>query len=92
MRIIYVQRGKCMIEINHAHLSSSALDNLIIEVITRQSTDYGEYEINIEIKRNQLLQKLKNGLAVIVYCTKENICDIIKSEDFQKFQINTSDS
>lgn len=75
-----------MIEIHHTHLSNVALENLIMEVITRQSTDYGEYEMNIQIKKNQLLQKLKDGLAVIVYCAKENICDIIKSEDFQRFQ------
>lgn len=75
-----------MLEIKHTLLSEDALDSLIIEVITRQATDYGEYETDIQVKKNQLLQQLKKGLAVIVYSAEENICDIIKAEDLKKFQ------
>jgi uncharacterized protein YheU (UPF0270 family) len=75
-----------MIEINHALLSDEALDNLIVEVITRQATDYGEYELDIQTKKNQLVRQLKNGSAVIVFSTQENICDIITADDFLKYQ------
>ncbi|KTD32717.1 hypothetical protein Lnau_2365 [Legionella nautarum] len=75
-----------MIEIDSALLSKMALENLIIEVITRQATEYGEFEINLQIKKEQLLDKIKNGSAVIVYCAKENICDVITADDFIKFQ------
>jgi uncharacterized protein len=74
-----------MIEINHALLSDEALDNLIIEVITRQGTDYGEYEIGIQTKKEQLIQQLKKGISIIAYSAEENICDIIKVDDFKKF-------
>ena len=40
-----------MIEIDPALLSEVALENLIIEVITRQATEYGEFEINLQIKK-----------------------------------------
>lgn len=72
-----------MIEIDHTLLSKEALENLIIEVITRQGTDYSEYEIVISVKKKQLLHNLQSGNAVIVYSAKERICDIIKREDFQ---------
>lgn len=75
-----------MIEINHRLLSDAAIENLILEVITRDGTDYGEHEIAIQTKKDQLMRQLKNGLAVIVFSVEENICDIIKAEDFQKFQ------
>jgi uncharacterized protein len=81
-----------MIEVNHALLSDEALDNLIFEVITRQGTDYGEFEIDIQTKKEQLTRQLKSGLAVIVYSSDENVCDIIKKEDFQKLQAQTQTS
>ena len=75
-----------MIEIDHTLLSEEALENLIIEIITRQTTDYGEYEIDIQIKKNQLMKKLQNGDAIIVYSLTEEVCDIIRAEDFKIFQ------
>ena len=75
-----------MIEINHTLLSDEALDNLIMEVITREGTDYGDHEIGIETKKEQLTHQLKNGIAVIAYSNEENVCDIIKVDDFKKIQ------
>lgn len=75
-----------MIEINHRLLSDTALDNLILEVITRDGTDYGEHEIEIQTKKDQLMRQLRHDLAVIVFSVEKNICDIIKAEDFKKFQ------
>ena len=75
-----------MIEIDHTLLSEEVLDNLIIDVITRQTTDYGEYEIEIQVKKNQLKRKLLSGDAIIIYNDKEDSSDIIRVEDFQAFQ------
>lgn len=75
-----------MIEINHTLLSDGTLDNLIMEVITREGTDYGEHEVDIETKKEQLAGQLKNGIAVIAYSNEENVCDIIKVDDFKKLQ------
>lgn len=77
-----------MIEINHTLLSKEALDNLIIEIITRQATDYSEHEIDIQIKKKQLTSKLVSGEAVIVYSSTEECCDIIRMDDFKAFQAN----
>jgi uncharacterized protein len=76
-----------MIEINHALLSAEALDNLIMEVITREGTDYGDYEIDVNIKKEQLTHQLKHGIAVIAYSDEENVCDIINVDDFKKIQL-----
>ena len=72
-------------------LSEEALENLIIDIITRQSTDYGEYEVIIQVKKNQLKQKLLSGDAIIIYNAKEDACDIIRAEDFKSFQPLTQD-
>ncbi|MDF1683343.1 MAG: YheU family protein [Legionellaceae bacterium] len=75
-----------MIEINHNLLSDEALDNLIMEVITRDGTDYGEYETAIETKKQQLIAQLKSGLAIIAYSDSENVCDIINIDNFKRIQ------
>lgn len=73
-----------MLAIDHTLLSDEALENLIIDIITRQATDYSEHEIEIQVKKNQLLNKLKSGDAIIVYSSEEECCNIIRKEDFQK--------
>jgi uncharacterized protein YheU (UPF0270 family) len=75
-----------MIEIDLSLLSDMALENLVIDVITRHATDYGEYEINLQIKKEQLIDNIKQGSAVIVFSAQEGICDIISLEEFRKFQ------
>ena len=74
-----------MIEIDYTLLSEEALDNLIIEVITRQGTDYGAHEMEIQAKKKQLVHNLQSGNAVIVFSSKENSCDIITQEKFLMF-------
>jgi uncharacterized protein YheU (UPF0270 family) len=75
-----------MLEIDHSLLSEEALENLLIEVITRQATDYGEYETEIQTKKNQLKRKLVSGDAIIIYNDKEECCDIISINDLKSFQ------
>jgi uncharacterized protein YheU (UPF0270 family) len=70
-----------MIEIDYTLLAPETLDNLIIDVITRQTTDYGDNEMSIANKKNQLLRKLERGEAVIVYSHQEGFCNIIGSDD-----------
>lgn len=72
-----------MTEVDHTLLSDEALENLIIEIITRQATDYGDYEMDICTKKNQLKSKLRSGDAVIVYSHEEECCDILRKEAFQ---------
>lgn len=81
-----------MIKIDYTLLSEDALENLIIEVITRQTTDYGEYDIDILPKKKQLKQKLRSGEAVIVFNEHEESCDIIRMEDYQSFHLSMNTS
>jgi len=75
-----------MLEVDHTLLSKEALENLIIDIITRQATDYEEYEMDIQIKKKQLMSKLASGDAVIIYSSKEDCCDIIRKEDFINYK------
>lgn len=74
-----------MIKIDHTLLSDMALENLLIEFITRESTDYGENEQDIQVKKTRLLRKLETEEAVLVYFTQE-VCNIITAQEWLKLK------
>ncbi|MBA2651250.1 MAG: YheU family protein [Tatlockia sp.] len=69
-----------MIEIDPSLLSADALHSLILEVLTRQSSDCAAIEINFEVMKNKLMQQLESGELVVVFYSEEGFCDIISSE------------
>ena len=62
-------------------LSLKALRGVVEEFVTRDGTDYGEVEVPLEIKRNQVLDQLKSGKAVLVFDPESETCNILKSND-----------
>ena len=58
-------------------LSPEALQGVIQEFITREGTDYGEAEISLEIKVQQVLNQLHDEKAVIVFDQKTETCNIV---------------
>ena len=62
-------------------LSLEALHGVVEEFVTRDGTDYGEVEMPLEIKINQVLNQLKSGKAVIVFDPESETCNILKSND-----------
>ncbi|SHO54793.1 YheU family protein [Vibrio quintilis] len=57
-------------------ISPDALENLIREFVLREGTDYGESEIPLKIKIEQIKQQLKTGEAVVVYSELHETVDI----------------
>ncbi|GAD80594.1 YheU family protein [Vibrio ezurae] len=52
------------------------LESLIKEYILREGTDYGEVEISLADKVEQIKQQLQQGTAVIVYSELHESIDI----------------
>ncbi len=48
-------------------IAPDTLDNLIREFVLREGTDYGEQEIDLETKIEQVKEQLRTQQAVIVY-------------------------
>ena len=80
---IIKSQGVQMIEIDYQYLSKEAVDNLILDYITRAATDYGEFEVEVAKKKSQILLKLDKGEAVIVYCSEEETCTIVSLKEKQ---------
>ncbi|MBL1277378.1 MAG: YheU family protein [Ectothiorhodospiraceae bacterium] len=62
-------------------LSPDTLQAIIEEFITRSGTDYGEQEIPLPQMRQQVLDQLEQGTAVIVYDDETETCTILPSAD-----------
>ncbi|MBL4608966.1 MAG: YheU family protein [Pseudomonadales bacterium] len=64
-------------EIPYQQLSADALCALIEEFVSRDGTDYGEQELSLEQKVVQVEDLLRKGLAVIVFDSDTESCDIV---------------
>lgn len=57
-------------------IESDTLDNLIKEFILREGTDYGEYEVSLTEKVEQVRKQIEAGDAVIVFSELHETIDI----------------
>ena len=65
--------------IDYSDLSSEALQGLIEEYVTRDGTDYGEYEVSLDTKVQQVLNQLKQGELVIYFSENRGYANIISA-------------
>ena len=69
------------LKIPYDQLSPKALQGVIVEFVTRDTTDYGEHEISLETKINQVMAQLRSGKAVIIFDQETKTCNIFRSDD-----------
>ena len=62
-------------------LSAKALQGVIEEFISRNGTDYGAIEASWETSIKQVKQKLKSGLAVLVFDDETETTNIFLADD-----------
>ena len=63
-------------------LSPEALEGIVAEFILREGTDYGDVEIGLEQKKQQILEQLKAGDIVIVYSELHETINIKSADEF----------
>ena len=64
-------------------LEADTLYSLAEAFVLREGTDYGEQEVALEVKVQQVLERLKQGDAVLVYSELHESVDIKRQEDIQ---------
>ncbi|OOF84265.1 hypothetical protein BKG93_08190 [Rodentibacter ratti] len=70
--------------ISWQELEPATLDNIVESVILREGTDYGAEEIPLARKKEQLLEKIRNGSAVIIWSELHESIDIKDKMEFLK--------
>ena len=68
-------------EIPHRELSPDTLHALIEEFVLREGTDYGETEIPMAQKSQQIMDQLDHGEIVIVFDPETESCNIIRKQN-----------
>lgn len=61
-------------------LEADTLQNLLEEFVTRDGTDYGEQELELDRKVEQLRHKLHTGEAVLLFTESTGQCNIVPRE------------
>lgn len=61
-------------------LSADALDGVIEEFVTREGTDYGDYDYSLDDKKQHILGQLKNGKATVLFDPDTGTCHIQLSD------------
>lgn len=64
------------------NLDPITLDNIAESIVLREGTDYGTEEISLSRKKQQLLTKIRNGDAVIVWSELHESIDIKDKMEF----------
>ncbi|MCG9632176.1 MULTISPECIES: YheU family protein [Vibrio] len=63
-------------------IAPETLDNLIKEFVLREGTDYGDVEISLQSKIDQVKQQLQSGEASIVFSELHETVDIQLTKRF----------
>lgn len=63
-------------------LAPETLDNIVESVVLREGTDYGVEELSLAQKKAQLLAKIRNGSAVVVWSELHESIDIKDKMEF----------
>ncbi|MGB0224507.1 YheU family protein [Marinobacterium sp. xm-d-509] len=67
-------------------LSDDALRGMIEEFVTRDGTDYGEQEVSLEERVEEVREQILTGKALIMFDSKTETTTIIPAEDLAKIQ------
>ena len=67
--------------IPYESIDSDTLYRLIESFVLREGTDYGEEEVSLEDKVNQVLEQLQDGRVVIEYSEEHESVNIIPRLD-----------
>jgi hypothetical protein len=65
-------------------LSTEALNGIIEEFIMREGTDYGELEVSLQTKKNQLIQQLQQNKIVLVYSELHETVNLMPADKFKE--------
>lgn len=68
-------------------LAPNTLETILDDVVSRDGTDYGDYELSVAQKRQQALQSLKKGEAVLLFDTESETIKMVRKEDMTHYDL-----
>ena len=70
-------------------LSAEALQGVIEEFITREGTDYGEFEFSLADKVEHVRAQLKSAVVQIVFDMRSETCTLMTREEIRQLSVKS---
>ena len=80
-----------LIEIPWQDLQADTLASLVEEFVTRDGTDYGEQEVLVQKKVDQVVEGIKRKHYLIVFDQESESVHIITKQQWQEYQNQSLD-
>ena len=80
-----------LIEIPWQDLQADTLASLVEEFVTRDGTDYGEQEVLVQKKVDQVVEGIKRKHYLIVFDQESESVHIITKQQWQEYQNQSFD-
>lgn len=71
-------------KVPHQEIPEETLTNLIEEFVTREGTDYGDFDYSVKAKVEHVKQALNNGKAYITFDEETESFSLISKEIAQR--------
>ncbi|TPE54738.1 YheU family protein [Maribrevibacterium harenarium] len=65
-------------------LPAETLVNIIDDIVSRDGTDYGAYDLSVEDKRRQVMSLLKRKEAVLLFDTESETIRLVSKAEMQR--------
>lgn len=68
-------------------LDPETLSSILDDIVSRDGTDYGNYELDAEQKRQQALNALQRGEAVLLFDTESETIQMIPKSALRNYDL-----
>ncbi|RCX08803.1 YheU family protein [Marinomonas foliarum] len=68
-------------------LALDTLETILDDIVSRDGTDYGDYDLSVAQKREQALRSLRSGEAVLLFDTESETIKMIPKGDLSNYDL-----
>jgi uncharacterized protein YheU (UPF0270 family) len=65
-------------------LSDDALRGVIVEFVTREGTEYGEHDVSLDRKIDQVTRQLERGEVLLLFHATTESVNLVRASDLTK--------
>lgn len=73
--------------IPHGSLSPDTLEQILDDIVSRDGTDYGEYDLSVAQKREQALRSLDRGEAFLLFDTESETIKMVPKDVLNNYDL-----
>lgn len=68
-------------------LASETLMTILDDIVSREGTDYGDYDLSAEQKHQQAMNALKGGQAVLLFDTESETIKMVPKDTLTHYDL-----